>query len=131
MSDDRWRHTYEVSQPWVAYHFGRTHDRWLPFWSSTRFLGRARIGMECAVCGAHDVASVRIPRFRPVPAPASGRHPERERFLREHAHPDRGAPMSWAKPFLNPAAHPGGINLDAMAMRLEADINEEEAGDAR
>jgi hypothetical protein len=33
--------------------------------------------------------------------------------------------MSWAKPLANPAAHPGGLNLDLLGARLEADINEE------
>ena len=124
MSDRRRFSTYETTQPWVAYHYGLTHDRLWPLWTSTRILGRARIGLECAVCGEKKVVSLRIPRFGPVPEPASGRHPARERFLAEHEHPDRGAPMSWAKPLLNSAAHPGGVSLDALAMRLEADINE-------
>lgn len=115
---------YETGQPWCVWHYGLTHDRWWPFWNSTRFLGRARIGQECAVCGAYAVAVIRLPRFGKVPEPPSGRHPERERFLAAHAHPDRGAPMSWAKPMLNPAAHAGGLDLDALAMRLEADLNE-------
>lgn len=119
--------TYETTQPWVIYHYGRTHDRWWPPWNSTRVLGRARIVCECAVCGGREVVSFRIPRFGPVPVPESGRHPERERFLAEHVHPDRGAPMSWAKPLLNLAAHRGGMNLDALAMRLEADLNERES----
>ncbi len=80
--------------------------------------------MECMVCGHKEVAILPIPRFGPVPEPSSGRHPARERFLAEHAHPDRGSPMSWARPLRNMAAHPGGLNLDALAMRLEADIND-------
>lgn len=114
--------TYETEQPWVVYTFGRTHDRWWPFWRSTRVLGYARIGMQCAVCGQRAEVKIRMPRLGPVPEPASGRHAARERFLAEHAHPDRGAPMSWALPLLNPAAHPGGLSLDALAMRLEADL---------
>ena len=120
---------FETSQPWVAYHYGLTHDMWWPFWSSTRVLGVAKIRMECAVCGRSEIARMKIPRFGAVKEPASGRHPLRERFLAEHAHPDRGAPMSWAKPLLNAAAHPGGISLDALAMRLEADLNDRH-GDA-
>lgn len=116
--------TFEVTQPWVVYHYGATHDGWWPAWNSTRILGRARIGMECAVCGVRETVSIRIPRLGRVPVPAGGRHAERERFLDEHAHPDRGAPMSWAKPLLNVAAHPGGLDLDGLAMRLEADLNE-------
>lgn len=116
--------TYETTQPWVAYHYGLTHDLWWPIKGSTRWWGRSKIVMECAVCGRRETAVMRIPRWGPVPAPASGRHPVRERFLAEHAHPDRGAPMSWAKPLLNPAAHEGGVDLDALAMRLEADLNQ-------
>lgn len=115
--------TYETDQPWVTYHFGLTHDRWWPFWNSTRFLGYMRIGVACMVCGAEEVMKLRIPRISPVPEPTSGRHPERERFLAEHAHPDRGHPMSWAVPLRNPAAHPGGVSLDQLGMRLEADLN--------
>lgn len=128
MSDGRWWSTYETSQPWVLYHYGLTHDRWWPAWSSTRVLGRARIRVECIVCGERRVVTARIPRFGAVPAPPGGRHPERERFLHDHAHPDRGAPMSWARPMANPAAHPGGLDLDALGMRLEADMNEEGEG---
>jgi hypothetical protein len=116
--------TYETTQPWVLYHYGRTHDKWWPFWTSTRVLGRAEIGMQCMVCGEHEVAKIRMPRFGSVPSPDAGRHPLRQAFLVEHAHPDRGAPMSWVIPLANLAAHPGGLNLDALAMRLEADLNE-------
>lgn len=116
--------TYEVEQPWVVYRFGLTHDRWLPPWSSTRVLGYARIGMTCSVCGESKVARIKMPRWGTVPLPASGRHEERERFLAEHAHPDRGAPMSWALPLLNLAAHPDGLDLDGLAIRLEADTLE-------
>jgi hypothetical protein len=114
--------TYETTQPWVAYHYGLTHDGWWPPWNSTRVLGRARIIMECAVCGQREIASLRMPRFGPIPD--RGRHPIRERFLFEHQHPDRPHPMSWDKPFLNPAAHEGGMDLDLLGMRLEAEINE-------
>lgn len=118
--------TFEVGQPWVVYHYGLTHDGWWPFWNSTRFLGVAKVICECAVCGDHTVITAKIPRVGPVPTPAtkSGRHPLRERYLAEHAHPDRGAPFSWAKPMLNPAAHEGGLDLDQFTMRLEADLLE-------
>lgn len=118
----RWKSTYEVDQPWVVYHYGLTHDRWWPLKDSTRLLGKARIIMECAVCGIQEIATLPIPRFRKVVD--EGPHPVRVRFLGQHTHPDRGAPMSWKRPLLNPEAHAAGIDLDALAMRLEADLNE-------
>lgn len=122
-----WTETYDTDQPWVIYTYGRTHDGWWPFWSSTRVLGVAKIGLECMVCGRTEIARIRCPRFGPVPTPPSGKHERRELFLAVHAHVDRGAPMSWALPLRNIAAHDGGLNVDALAMRLEADINEGDA----
>jgi len=119
-----WRENYDTDQPWVIYTYGRTHDGWWPFWSSSRVLGVARIGLECTVCGTREVVTIRLPRFGDVPVPEGGKHERRRQFLADHAHPDRGAPMSWALPLRNLAAHPGGLNVDALAMRLEADINE-------
>lgn len=113
--------TYEITQPWVVYRYGLTHDRWWPLWNSTHIIGRAKIRMECAVCGVCETANLKIPRFGKVPTPASGRHPVREAFLAAHIHPDRGAPMSWVRPLLNLAAHEGGLDLDQLAMRLEAE----------
>lgn len=115
----------EESQPWVIYTYGRTHDHWWPFWNSTRVLGRARIGLECCVCGHTEVVSIRIPRFGQVPEPKSGRHSERERFLDEHAHPDRGNPMSWARPLRNfNVFGAAGFDPDLLAMRLEAELQD-------
>ena len=116
------RQTYETGQPWVVYTFGRTHDQWWPAWNSTRVLGRACIVCQCAVCGDRTDMWLRIPRFGAVPD--AGHHPQRLAYLAEHAHPDKGAPMSWAMPLLNPAAIPGGVDLDALGMRLEVDISE-------
>jgi hypothetical protein len=113
---------YETDQPWVTYHYGRTHDLWWPLWSSTRVLGRACIVVQCAVCGDTTPIWLRIPRFAPIPD--NGHHPKRLAYLKAHEHPDRGAPMSWQLPLLNPAAHPAGVDLDALAMRLEADMND-------
>lgn len=121
---DEGKDTYETTQPWVVYHYGLTHDRWWPLWNSTRVIGRARMELECAVCGERERVSLPIPRFGPVPEPKNGRHPVRQRFLADHAHPDRGAPMSWARPLLNPAAMSGGLDLDALSMRMEADLNQ-------
>lgn len=112
--------TFEMLQPWVVYHYGRTHDDWWPFWTSTRVLGRCCIVCECAVCGDVTPIWLRIPRFGSVPD--QGHHPARVRYLKSHTHPGRGAPMSWAKPLLNPAALPDGIDLDQLAMRMEADM---------
>jgi hypothetical protein len=112
--------TYETDQPWVVYRYLTTDRR-------TRITGRSKIMCECAVCGEKRTVTLRIPRFGQVVD--RGRHPERIRFLLNHLH--RGEerhPMAWAKPLLNPAAHVGGIDLDLLAMRLEADL--QELGDA-
>jgi hypothetical protein len=114
------RTTYETAQPWVIYHYGRTHDAWWPFWSSTRVLGRACVEAECAVCGDRTPLWFRIPRFGEIVD--RGHHPKRVAYLAEHAHPDRPHPMAWAKPLLNWEAHQGGVNLDLLAMRLQADL---------
>ena len=114
--------TFETDQPWVVYHYGLSHDGWWPLWNSTRITGRAKVVMECAVCGEQDVARMRIPGFGKITD--RGHHPIRVKFLADHQHLDRGSPMSWAKPLLNPDAHPRGIDLEQLAMRLEADINE-------
>jgi hypothetical protein len=116
--------TYETTQPWVVYHYGLTHDKWWPLWTSTRVLGRSRIECECAVCGDRTVVTMRIPRFGKIPTWPDGRHPERVAYLEAHAHPERGAPMSWKRPLLNVDAMPSGLDLDALAMRIEADLNE-------
>lgn len=118
---NKWMQTAETSQPWVVYTYGLTHDKWWPFWNSTRVLGRMRIKMACAVCGVTEVPTLRIPRFGPVPEPKGGRHPVRRQFLNEHVHPDKGHPMSWAMPLLNPGAHNGGLDIDLLTMRLNAD----------
>ena len=117
----------ETTQPWVIYTYGRTQDGWWPLWSSTRVLGRARIGLECCVCGHTEVVTIRIPRFGEVPEPPSGRHSAREMFLDAHAHPDRGHPMSWARPMRNMNVFgPGGFSLDMLGMRIDADMRDED-----
>lgn len=113
----------EATQPWVIYTYGRTHDGWWPLRNSTRILGHAKIGMECCVCGHTEIAKLRIPRVGAVPEPASGRHAERERFLAEHAHPDRGNPMAWARPLRNfNVFGSGGLDVEQLAMRIQADM---------
>jgi len=113
--------TYETDQPWVIYRYLTTDRR-------TRITGRSRIECECAICGDRETLTIRIPRFGPVPVPTGGRHPARVRFLLDHIHPDRSHPMAWARPLLNPATHTGGIDLDLLAMRLEAEL--QAAGDS-
>lgn len=121
-----WMETAESDMPWVIYTYGRTHDKWWPIWSSTRVIGRARIGLECCICGKREVVSLKMPRFGPVPEPAGGRHPERTRFLLAHVHKDRSHPIAWARPLrnLNVFNAVGGLDLDLLAARLEADLNE-------
>lgn len=109
--------TYEANQPWVTYTYPYTDAE-----CDRRGL-LAHVVMECIVCGVTEDWTVRADE-KPKPQ-VGGYAPERRAFLAAHSHPDRGAPMSWAKPLANPAAHPGGIDPDALAMRLEADLNDE------
>lgn len=113
--------TYEAEQPWIIYTYGACHDKFWPPWRSTRVLGVTNIGMECAVCGQRQAAVLRIPRFGAIPEPEGGRHKTRLRFMLDHLHEDRGHQMSWARPLLNPMAG-GGLDLDLLKMRLEADL---------
>lgn len=107
---------FDTDQPWVCWWFLST-DR------ETRVTGRSRVRMECAVCGHVETLRIRLPRFGPVPTPAGGKHVERLRFMAAHLHADASRhPMAWARPLLNPDAHRGGIDLDALALRLEADL---------
>lgn len=119
---------YDTDMPWVVYHYGRTVDNWWPFWRSVRVLGRAAIECECAVCGAHQRVAAKIPRFGPV-NPSGREHAERTRFKLAHLHRDKGHPISWRSPLLNPFAN-GGLDLDMLAMRLEADLRESGADHA-
>jgi len=116
------RETYETDAPWVTW-------RWLSSDRETRVTGHMRMKMICCVCGKTEIIRPRIPRFGPVPIPEGGRHPERIAAVERHAHPDRGSPMSWALPLRNIGAHPGGLSIDALAMRLEADMNERDDDD--
>jgi hypothetical protein len=103
---------YDTDQPWICWRFLCTDAR-------TRITGRAVIDMDCCVCGQHRKVRLSLPRFGSVPV--QGRHPEWLRFMLDHLHPEKGHPMSWAKPLRNPWAQ-GGIDLDMLAMRLEADL---------
>ena len=116
--------TAQTDMPWIIYTYGRTHDLWWPFWSSTRVLGRSCIVCECCVCGDRTPLWMRIPRFGPVPEPEGGMHPQRRAYLKAHLHPGKGHPMSWAKPLRNLNVFSGGLPLDLLAARLEADINQ-------
>lgn len=113
--------TYEVDQPWVTYDYLST-DR------QSRITGRAVILCTCAVCGERKKLRLRIPRFAKIDVPPDHKHVERIKFLLAHLHADRPRhPMSWAMPLLNPAAHKGGIDLDLLAMRLQADLDAAES----
>lgn len=107
---------YDTDQPWICWRFLTTDAR-------TRITGRSAIVMDCCVCGRAQKVRIRVPRFGPIPAPPGGRHAERIRFMLDHLHPDKGHPMSWAKPLRNPFAQ-GGIDVDLLAMRLRADLAE-------
>lgn len=106
---------YDTDAPWICWWF-LTTDR------MTRITGRSKVQMECVICGGQETIKIKIPRFGPVVQ--EGKHPERARFILEHMHPDRGHPMSWAKPLRNLAAIGNTIDLDLLAMRLEADLRE-------
>lgn len=122
--------TYEVGQPWVIYRYGRTHDGWWPPLSSTRVMGRAKIDVECAICGNRSVLTFRMPRFGPIPpntGDPQGRHPARVAYLKAHAHPDRKHPITWAKPLANPAALQGKTDvLDVIKRRVINPLRGEE-----
>lgn len=115
---------YDTEQPWICWWF-LTHDLWWPPWRSTRVLGRSLVLIECSICGKSERLTLRMPRLGPVPIPKGGKHPERVRFMLAHLHPDKPHPMAWAKPLRNIAAHPGGLDLDLLKMRLEADLRAE------
>jgi hypothetical protein len=82
--------TVEVTQPWVTYTYGMTHDLWWPFWNSTRVLGKAKVLMRCIACQTEEVAVLKMPRFRPVED--RGSHPLRTKFLSEHQN------CRWSRP---------------------------------
>lgn len=107
---------YDTDQPWICWRFLTTD-------AQTRITGRSAVLLDCCVCGAKRKVRIKIPRFGPVPVVS--RHEERLRFMLDHVHPDKPHPMSWAKPLRNPAAHieQGGMDLDLLAMRLQADID--------
>lgn len=104
---NRYEERYDTDQPWIIYTYGRTHDDWWPFWSSTRVLGYALIGCDCCICGERRVLKVKMPRFGPIVD--TGKHEKRQSFLAEHAHPDRATnPLTWAQPLRNLA----GLSAD-------------------
>lgn len=107
---------YDTDQPWICWSF-LSSDR------ETRITGRSRVRMDCCVCGRVEKIRIRLPRFGSVPIPPGGRHAERVRFMLAHLHPDKGPMFTWAKPLRNPWPNsPSGIDLDALAMRLQADL---------
>jgi hypothetical protein len=112
---------YDTDQPWIVWRFLST-DR------ETRVTGRSRVEMQCAVCGHKEVLRIKIPRFGPVPIPKGGKHAKRLRFMLDHLHRDKPHPMAWALPLLNPFGQKEGLDVELLAMRLEADLNEAMAG---
>lgn len=106
--------TYETEQPWVIYRYPSRDER-------TRITGRSIIECECAICGEVERLTLRIPRRGEIED--RGRHPERLRFLLAHVHPDRPAQMAWKRPLLNSFTY-ARLDMDALAMRLEADLRE-------
>lgn len=106
---------YDTDAPWICWRFLSADAR-------TRITGRMVVDMDCCVCGKHRKLRLRIPRFGAIPD--QGKHPARARFILDHLHPDKGHPMSWAKPMRNPFGQKGGLDLSLLAMRLEADLNE-------
>lgn len=97
---------------------------WLSDDRETRITGRVRMRMTCCVCGKRETIRPRIPRWGPVPEPPNGVHPERLGAIERHQHPDKGHPMSWALPLRNMGVFGGGLDLDLLGARLEADLNE-------
>jgi hypothetical protein len=107
---------YDTDQPWICWTFLSTDAR-------TRITGRSVVLMDCCVCGQKRKVRIRIPRVGPVPD--NGKHVERLRFMRDHLHPEKPHPITWAKPLRNLAVFgTGGLDLDLLAMRLEADLKE-------
>jgi hypothetical protein len=84
--------TYETEQPWLCYHYGATHDKWWPFWNSTRVLGIFKINMECCVCGEYRMTRIKIPRFGEVPAPKGGASPSASAVHVGSSAPRQGPP---------------------------------------
>lgn len=128
------KQTAEQQMPWIIYTYGRSHDGWWPPWNSTRITGRMKIGMDCSVCGNRTVATLKIPRFGPV-NPDNRYHPARSAYLLAHLHPDRGHPISWARPLKNlDAFGPRGMDLDlfaALPRPLGVDVRRDQRGRSR
>lgn len=107
--------TVEVTQPWVTYTYGRTHDKFFPPWNSTRILGRACIVAHCFVCGTTTPLWMKIPRFKPIPD--RGYHPVRVAYLQQHRHGRPTGPVdttSHARTTLGELADELGIDMDSL-----------------
>lgn len=108
--------TYEIGQPWVTYHYPHDDQQ------ATRRGLFALVNMRCLVCGGTEEWKVRWGQQRKIKHDHRGYAMERVKFLADHAHPDRGHPMSWALPLANVAAHENGLDVGLLAMRVEADL---------
>jgi hypothetical protein len=78
---------YDTDLPWVCWWFLST-DR------ETRFTGRSRVLMQCAICGQRRKLRLRIPRFGPIPD--RGEHPITQ-FKLDHLH-RWSDPCPWCGP---------------------------------
>lgn len=105
---------YETEQPWIIYTYPYTDAV-----CAKKGL-QAFVSMQCAVCGEQIHWAPKI--GEELPEYIDGRAPVRIDFCQLHIHPEKGHPMSWSMPLLNPAVHEEGIDLTLLTMRLEADI---------
>jgi hypothetical protein len=78
--------------PWIHYRY-LTSDR------MRRFTGRNHVEMTCKICGARELRSMRIPRFRAVPTPVGGQHIARVEFKLVHLHKEQPDQTMWVQPY--------------------------------
>lgn len=121
-TDTTLRRTYEVDAPWIVW-------TWLSTDRETRFTGRMRHRLTCAICGESEMVRTPIPRWGPVPIPEGGIHPNRLAAIVRHGHPTQRNPRDWAMPLLNIDAWPNGLPLDVFQAVAETAIMEQHLDD--